>query len=94
MDYDEDQTPPKRRSSKLLKVLSNRKVKFVDLGGGGRTHLIGLDENYDVWVWDRAFFLPGIKLEFSFNSGLSKTTTFYEFSHHGIATSYWSKIWD
>lgn len=72
MDYDEDQTPPKRRSSKLLKVLSNRKVKFVDLGGGGRTHLIGLDENYDVWVWDRAFFLPGIKLEFSFNSGLSK----------------------
>lgn len=61
-----------RAKLKRLSVLTNQEVRFMELGGNGRTHLLALDSNNDVWVWDIAFCAPGSKLSLDFNEGQAK----------------------
>ncbi|VVT54215.1 uncharacterized protein SAPINGB_P003964 [Magnusiomyces paraingens] len=72
INYQERVGMSQRINSKFLETLSPKKVEFVGLGGGGRTHLLGLDKEYNVWVWDKLFNAPGTKVELDFNQGVVK----------------------
>lgn len=52
---------------KQLGVNSEKDVKFTSISCG-RCHLIALDEAHDVWVWDRMYAAPGVRIQFAFNA--------------------------
>lgn len=70
IDYYQQFTSRARSIPKKLDTLTNRKIEFVGIGGGGRTHLVGLDSDHNVWVWDKLFCAPGIRLDLDFNREL------------------------
>lgn len=69
IDYVEGQADWNERCRvKPLSALSNEKVDFKYLGEGGETHLLALDSKNNVWLWDKTFCGPGLKLGFDFNN--------------------------
>lgn len=64
---------------KELETLSENPIKFISLGGGGRTQLLALDSNHGIWAWDSLFCAPGTKLDFKFTDSsfelLNKTAS-------------------
>lgn len=55
---------------KKLEALSDKPVKFVSITCG-RTHLLALSDDHDIYTWDIVFTAPGIKIDFSFNKNSS-----------------------
>lgn len=53
--------------AKKLKVVSGEPIKFIALGSGGKTHLLALDDNHNIWAWDKFFDEIGTKLELEFD---------------------------
>lgn len=72
IDYTEGYISSERVRSKLLDVMSFRKIRFTAFGGGGRMHLLGLDTDHNIWTWDRLFGAPGVKLDLDFNQHRKK----------------------
>lgn len=71
IDYVSSFSLAERAKATQLKVLSEKDVKFTSISCG-RCHLIALDENNDIWVWDQMYRAAGTRLSFPFNKEKNK----------------------
>lgn len=66
IDYNDAFSHSELIKPKQLDVTSQTNVKFISIACG-RCHLIALDEDHDIWIWDSMYMGPGIRAKFSFN---------------------------
>lgn len=71
MDYVSFFSQEERREATQLEVLSEKEIKFTSISCG-RCHLLGLDENNDIWVWDQVYRAAGTRISFDFNKAGGK----------------------
>jgi SCF-associated factor 1 len=65
VDYVGSFTISEKSKAKKLDYYSKDKVRFVTISCG-RSHILALDENNNIYIWDQTFVAPGIRLTFPF----------------------------
>lgn len=65
--------------SRQLSVSTNNDVRFSWISAGS-SHLMGLDYYNDIWVWDRLYAAPGIRIWFEFNCHRKHNLKIYRIS--------------
>ncbi|KAF5099302.1 hypothetical protein D0Z00_001706 [Geotrichum galactomycetum] len=65
VDYVGSFTISEKSKVKKLDYYSENRVKFVTISCG-RTHILALDENNNIYIWDQTCVAPGIRLTFPF----------------------------